>query len=266
MITKYGDDIVNATKDLAKSDAKEAIELINTYGDDAFKMVKSKQTGDLVKKVCEGLKENNISFDEFQRVKTLKDVDLIELEKTNRAEYDRISNLMRKIREKITINKGTRMKKVLTDDKARRFYIDKITSNNEVSGFVSRVEDSKYLSHNYEDVVETNRLDYLINGTREFPDGGSVHWEMEFNIANEGDMSGIKVPYGTHFKGTETSPEPFKGNGFTGGENGTTIPEWKIGERIQIDDGAILTKFENGKVVERYKYDKDAGRWLKFEN
>ena len=152
------------------------------------------------------------------------------------------------------------MKNVLLDEDALEYYINgSKDTRNHVKGFVSRVEDSKYLSHNYEDVVETNRLDYLINGTREFPDGGSVHWEMEFNVANEGDMSNIEIPYGTHFKGTETSPEPFKGNGFTGGENGTTIPEWKIGERIQIEDGAILRKYEGSKDVEVYEY--NGGKW-----
>lgn len=152
------------------------------------------------------------------------------------------------------------MKKVLLDEDALEYYINgSKDTRNHVKGFVSRVEDSKYLSHNYEDVVETNRLDYLINGTREFPDGGSVHWEMEFNVANEGDMSGIKVPYGKHFKGTETSPEPFKGNGFTGGSNGTTIPEWEWETRVKIDDGAILRKYEGGKVVEVYEY--NGGKW-----
>ena len=42
-------------------DAKVSLEIINSYGDDALKMIKSSQTGDIVKQVFEGLQENNIS-------------------------------------------------------------------------------------------------------------------------------------------------------------------------------------------------------------
>jgi len=256
MITKYGDDIVNATKDFAKSDAKEAIELINTYGDDALKMVKSKQSGDLVKKVCEGLKKNNISFDEFQDLK-LKDI--------NELRQDEV-DILYNIRERIKIDKGTRLKKVFTDADARNFYIDKITSNNEISGFVSRAEDSKYLSHNYKDVVETYRLDYTVKGKRPFPDGGNCHWEMEFNLESSNDISKFKKPYGSKFGGTKEVEYPCTGNAFTGAENGTTIPEWEWGleERVKIKDGATLNKYVDGKIAEQYIFKSNLGRWIKL--
>jgi len=261
LIEKYGDDIVNATKDFAKSDAKEAIELINTYGDDALKMVKSKQSGNLVKEVCEGLRENNISYDDFKRYKNFGKAELNELKKTNKAEYDKVTKVMKEIRDRIKINDGTRMKKVLTDASVKKHYIG--NNSNEVSGFVSRAEDSRYLSHYYDDVVETNRLDYLVDGVRDFPEGGNTHWEMEFEIANAEDMSQIKTPYGEHYGGTVNEPEPFKGSGYTGGRNDTTIAEWKIGSTIKIKDGATLTKYVDGEIVEQYKYSKDLKRWIK---
>ena len=58
----------------------------------------------------------------------------------------------------------------------------------------------------------------------------------------------------------------FKGNGYTVGRNGTTIPEWKIKDRIQIKDGAILSKYVNGEMVEQYKYSKELKRWIKQWN
>ncbi len=253
MIEKYGDDIVNATKDFAKSDAKEVIELINTYGDDALKMVKSKQSGNLVKEVCEGLKENNISYDDFQILK-----------RKNSADFssDEIK-VMRNIRNRSKINQSTRMKKIITDKDVQKYYINGVEGeNNTVGGCISRAKDSKCLSHNYKDVVETYRLDYLKNGKRPFPDEGNCHWEMEFNIANESDMSQIEVPYGEKFGGDEIDPEPFKGNGYTGGRNETTIPEWKIKDRIQIKENSILSKYVDGKCVEKYRFDGE--EWIKI--
>lgn len=224
-------------------------------------MVKANQNGDVVKQVCKGLKENDISFDEFQKFKNLGKAELDELKITNKAEYDRMTKAVMEIRDKIKINEGTRMKKVLTDASVKKHYIG--NNSNEVSGFVSRAEDSRYLSHYYDDVVETNRLDYLNNGVRDFPEGGNTHWEMEFEIANAEDMLQIKTPYGEHYGGTANEPKPFKGSGYTGGRNGTIIPEWKINNRIEIKDNSILSKYVDGKCVEKYRYYGE--RWIKIE-
>ncbi|WP_288887254.1 hypothetical protein [uncultured Eubacterium sp.] len=113
----------------------------------------------------------------------------------------------------------------------------------------------------YKDMFETFRLDY--EGTP-FSADGNTHWEMEFEIANAEDMSQIKTPYGEHYGGTANEPEPFKGSGYTGGENGTTIPEWKIKDRIQIKDGSILSKYVNGEMVEQYIFKIKSGRWIKL--
>ncbi|HII09128.1 MAG TPA: hypothetical protein HA355_05995 [Methanosphaera sp.] len=56
----------------------------------------------------------------------------------------------------------------------------------------------------------------------------------------------------------------FKGTGYTGERNGTIIPEWKIGERIQIKDGSILSKYVNGEMVEQYIFKIKSGRWIKL--
>ena len=74
------------------------------------------------------------------------------------------------------------MKKVLTDEDALEYYINgSKKTNNQVRGFSSRLNDSVYMSHNYSDVVETNRLDYVVKGKRPFPEGKNCHWEMEYS-------------------------------------------------------------------------------------
>ena len=83
-----------------------------------------------------------------------------------------------------------------------------------------------------------------------------------WNIANNGDISKIDIPYGENYDGTVKQPEPFKGTGYTGGRNGTIIPEWKIGERIQIKENSILSKYVDGKCVAKYRFDGE--EWIKI--
>ncbi|HAV90893.1 MAG TPA: hypothetical protein DCW44_06445, partial [Eubacterium sp.] len=54
MITKYGDDIVDVISKLPESEKKEALELINRYGEDVINVLKSKRTIKGVKSLCEG--------------------------------------------------------------------------------------------------------------------------------------------------------------------------------------------------------------------
>lgn len=111
----------------------------------------------------------------------------------------------------------------------------------------------------YKDMFETFRLDY--EGTS-FSADGNTHWELEFNLKNEGDLKNIKTPYGKEFGGTETAPKPCSRNGFLWGENNTTVPEWKSEELLEIDDGSLLNKVVDGKVVERYRF--ESGKWVKI--
>ena len=62
---KYGDDLAKIIDNLEPSEAKKAVNLINSYGDDALEMFKEGKSFDEVKKVVEGGIE---SFDEFNRL------------------------------------------------------------------------------------------------------------------------------------------------------------------------------------------------------
>lgn len=58
MITKYGDDIVDVISSLPESEKKEALELINTYGDDALNMIESNQSVEYVEVYCKAKNGN----------------------------------------------------------------------------------------------------------------------------------------------------------------------------------------------------------------
>ena len=69
--------------------------------------------------------------------------------------------------------------------------------------------------------------------------------------------------YGKEFGGSNVDENPCTRNGFTGSENGKVIPEWNLKkDGVEYDDNALMTKIENGKIVEQYEfYDK---KWRKI--
>ena len=83
---KYGDDLARIIDNLEPTEAKKAVSLINSYGDDALEMFKEGKSFDEVKKVVEGglnkafvnelpeiLKQKRITLDEFNNLR-LRDV------------------------------------------------------------------------------------------------------------------------------------------------------------------------------------------------
>ena len=51
---KYGDDLARIIDNLEPTEAKKAVSLINSYGDDALEMFKEGKSFDEVKKIVEG--------------------------------------------------------------------------------------------------------------------------------------------------------------------------------------------------------------------
>ena len=83
---KYGDDLARIIDNLEPTEAKKAVSLINSYGDDALEMFKEGKSFDEVKKIVEGglnkafvnelpeiLKQKRITLDEFNNLR-LRDV------------------------------------------------------------------------------------------------------------------------------------------------------------------------------------------------
>ena len=72
--------------------------------------------------------------------------------------------------------------------------------------------------------------------------------------------------YGKEFGGGNVDENPCTRNGFTGSENGKVIPEWNLKkDGVEYDDNALMTKIENGKIVEQYRYIKNEKTWRKVK-
>jgi hypothetical protein len=100
---------------------------------------------------------------------------------------------------------------------------------NKIQGYVAKYDDVSHIK-NYDDVVESSRLDYVnSDGIRPYPEGGNEYGYIKFATSEADEIS---IPYGEKFGGTNTDLPPCTLNGFTAARNGEIVPEWTLNKRI----------------------------------
>ena len=113
-----------------------------------------------------------------------------------------------------------------------------------IQGFIAKYDDVSHIK-GYGDVVESFRLDYVVDGKRPFPEGGDTYGYIKFKTDN---VENIEIPFGKKMGGTNTNAPPCTLNGFTGARNGEIIAEWYVdgNNRLTPIVGAELHKVVNG--------------------
>ena len=114
-----------------------------------------------------------------------------------------------------------------------------------IQGFIAKYDDVSHIK-GYDNVVESFRLDYVIDGKRPFPEGGDTYGYIKFKTR---DIENISIPFGEKMGGTNTDAPPCTLNGFTGARNGEIVPEWlliRVNKRLTPLEGAELHKVING--------------------
>ena len=90
-----------------------------------------------------------------------------------------------------------------------------------------------------------------------FRDADLCPWAQEINLDKT---------YGIEFGGGNVDENPCTRNGFTGSENGKVTPEWNLKkDGVGYDNNALMTKIENGKIVEQYRYVQKENLWRKIK-
>ncbi len=181
------------------------------------------------------------------------------VEKFNRLRLKKVEKLdagetmlMKRIRESIPKgNADTYFQKILPAEDIPKYLGEEGYST--IRGFISKYEDVSHLK-SYESVVESFRLDYVVNGKRPFPEGGDTYGYIKFKT---NDIDNITIPFGKKLGGVNTDPPPCTLNGFTGARNGELIPEWYVegGNYLKPLDGAEIHEVVNGvdTVIGVYK-------------
>ena len=122
---KYGDDLARIIDNLEPTEAKKAVSLINSYGDDALEMFKEGKSFDEVKKIVEGglnkafvnelpeiLKQKRITLDEFNNLRLRDVAELTDSEK----------EILKFIRNSVPMpNENTLMQKVITVEDIEKY-------------------------------------------------------------------------------------------------------------------------------------------------
>ena len=199
-----------------------------------------------------GLKENKISAGRFQKLK----LKLLKGEKYTGREKE----IIKSIREKFTINENTLLRKIIKPEDAEKYVSG---DYNAIMGYISRAEDYNDVG-NFKDIFETFRLNY--KGTPYHLTDKS-YWKIEFKTTS-GNLEKINLDntYEKEFGGGNVDENPCTRNGFTGSENGKVIPEWNLKkDGVGYDDNALMTKIENGKIVEQYRYVQKENLWRKIK-
>ena len=162
------------------------------------------------------------------------------------------------IREKFTINKNTLLRRYIKPEDVEKYVSGEYDA---VRGCISREGDCNDVG-NFKNIFETFRLNY--KGTPYHLTDKS-YWKIEFKTISE-DLEKINLDntYGKEFGGLNEDINPCTRNGFTGAKNGKVIPEWNLKEGIGYDK-ALITKIENGKIVEQYRYVQKENLWRKIK-
>ena len=199
-----------------------------------------------------GLKENKISAGRFQKLK----LKLLKGEKYTGREKE----IIKSIREKFTINENTLLRKIIKPEDAEKYVSG---DYNAITGYISRAEDYNDVG-NFKDIFETFRLNY--KGTP-YHSIDKSYWKIEFNtISDDLERINLDKTYGIEFGGGNVDENPCTRNGFTGSENGKVIPEWNLKkDGVGYDNNALMTKIENGKIVEQYRYVQKENLWRKIK-
>ena len=245
-------DVIDVINSLPETDEKKGIQLMIDYLDDAVKLLKNKNTLSLSKTLCKGLKENKITIDKFQELK---------LKPLKGEKYTgREKEIIKSIRERFTINESTLLRKYIRQEDVEK-YVSR--DYNAIMGYISRAEDYNDVG-NFKDIFETFRLNY--KGTP-YHSTDKSYWKIEFNtISDDLEKINLDNTYGIEFGGGNVDENPCTRNGFTGSENGKVIPEWNLKkDGVEYDDNALMTKIENGKIVEQYRYIKNEKTWRKVK-
>ena len=177
------------------------------------------------------IKKHGLTIDKFNELR-LTDVDKLSKEEVE---------MMKAIREDIPkITTKTYIQKTIPECD-----IDGYLSNgwNQIGGYVAKYDDVSHIK-NYDDVVESSRLDYVTaSGVRPYPDGGDTYGYIKFKTKS---IDEISIPYGKKFGGTNIDPPPCTLNGFTAARNGEIVPEWCLNNRVTPKKGSELYKVVNG--------------------
>lgn len=148
----------------------------------------------------------------------------LSIEDFNRLNAKRVKTaqeiaLLKEIREKIpTPTSTTTMRKVIPIER-----LDGTISNPKYANVGGFVTDQTYVRHISEinDVIASSRLDYADTLFKVDGDYAYIDFITE-------EINKASIPYSPEFGGREVSDWPFRGSGFTAGENGTIVPEWQV--------------------------------------
>lgn len=178
------------------------------------------------------ISKNGLTIDEFNKLRLTNASELTEEQ----------VNTMKAIREAIPkIDNNTIIQKTIPEGDIEG-YMSK--GWNQIGGYVAKYDDVSHIK-NYDDVVESFRLDYVTgDGIRPYPEGGNQYGYIKFKTKAADEIS---IPYGEIFGGTNTDGAPCTLNGFTAARNGGIVPEWILDNRVTPVKGSELHKVINGK-------------------
>lgn len=187
------------------------------------------------------LKEHQISFDEFYRLKQTPDHQLTNVERA----------IMQDIRNAVPRpDQNTKMIKNITESDIEKYINDQYDS---IRGFIAKAEDAAHI-HDYQHVRESMRLDYSYYNDytdtviRPYPENGNSYGYIEFGVEKHYMIGpeNLEIPYGSRmdspYSGWIDNEWPWTGNGFTSSRNGEVIPEWTLTNPIELSDLTEGTK------------------------
>lgn len=90
----------------------------------------------------------------------------------------------------LKITADTKIQKTITAGDIEKYLSGDYT---EVGGYIAKADDEGHIK-NYDDVVESSRLDYVSwDRSRPFPEDGNTYGKIEFKTNN---VDNIEIPYG----------------------------------------------------------------------
>ena len=164
--------------------------------------------------------------------------------------------LLKELREKVPVpTTTTEMRKVMPTS-----YVDGMINDPEYANISGFVTDKGYVKDisKVNDIIDSSRLDY----PRTLFERNGNYAYVDFTSEKIGK---IETPYSPEFGGGEIGEWPFTGSGFTAGENGTMVPEWK-GDKVRPNPGSTIHEVINGKDTIVATYDVNTmtneGSWI----